>query len=206
VPGFIPKHNRVVESRAFLDLTKLPSSLIVLGGGVIGCEFACMAAQLGVKVTIVEMLEDILMILDADIRKELRAHLEKKLNIRVLTGKPMENIKADAAKVSGTFGDEKLEAELLLVAVGRRPYTEGLGLDKVGIEKSKPGFIEVDEYCRTSKATIYAIGDVNGGIQLAHNATAQGMVAAENAAGRRRKAETVVPSCIFTSPRLGAWV
>jgi len=150
------------------------------------------------------MLEDILMILDTDVRKELRNHLEKQLNIRVLTGKPMANIKTDAAKVSGTFGEETLEAELLLVAVGRRPYTEGLGLEKVGIEKSKAGFVEVDEYCRTSKATIYAIGDVNGGIQLAHNATAQGIVAAENAVGRRRKAETIVPSCIFTSPEIGS--
>lgn len=204
VPGFIPKHSRIVESRAFLDMTKLPSSLIVLGGGVIGCEFACMAAQLGVKVTIVEMLEDILMVLDADIRRELRTHLEKKLNIRVLTGKPMENIKADNNKVNGTFGDEKLDADLLLVSIGRRPYTEGLGLETVGIEKTKPGFIEVDEYCRTSKATIYAIGDVNGRAQLAHAATAQGISAAENAAGKRSKIEALVPACIFTSPEIGS--
>jgi len=204
VPGFIPKHNRIVESRAFLDMTKLPASLIVLGGGVIGCEFACMAAQLGVKVTIVEMLEDILMILDSDVRRELRTHLEKKLNIRVLTGKPMENIKADASKVSGTFGDEKIEGDLLLVSIGRRPYTEGLGLEKVGIEKTKPGFIEVDDYCRTSKATIYAIGDVNGRAQLAHAATAQGITAAENAVGQHNKIESLVPACIFTSPEIGS--
>jgi dihydrolipoamide dehydrogenase len=203
VPGFIPKHDRVMESRAFLGMTKLPSSLIVLGGGVIGCEFACMASQLGVKVTIVEMLEDILMILDADIRKELRTHLEKKLNIRVLTGKPMENIKADNSKVSGTFGEEKLDADLLLVSIGRRPYTEGLGLEKVGIEKNKPGFIEVDDFCRTSKAGIYAIGDVNGRAQLAHAATAQGITAAENACGKRSKIEALIPACIFTSPEVG---
>ena len=204
MPGFLPRHSRVVESRGFLDLTKLPSSLIVLGGGVIGCEFACMAAQLGVKVTIVEMLEDILMILDTDVRRELRSHLEKKLGVRVLAGKPMEKIQADDKKVGGVFGEEALEAELLLVSIGRRPYTEGLGLDKAGIEKSKAGFIEVDDYCRTSKASIYAIGDVNGRAQLAHAATAQGITAAENACGKRSKAETLVPACIFTSPEIGS--
>src|SRR3989339_262795 len=111
VPGFIPKSDRIVESKAFLNLKKLPSSLIVLGGGVIGCEFACMAAQLGCKVTVVEMLEDILIILDADVRRELRSNMEKSLGIRVLTGKPMEKIVAGKSSVSGMVGDEKVEAE-----------------------------------------------------------------------------------------------
>ena len=87
MPGFLPKHERVVESRAFLDIKELPKSMIVLGGGFIGCELACMAAMLGVKVTIVELLEDILLLLDADVRREVRAHMEKNLGIRVLTGK-----------------------------------------------------------------------------------------------------------------------
>ena len=89
MPGFLPKHERVVESRGFLDLTKLPGSMLVLGGGFIGCELACMAAMLGVKVTIVELLEDILLLLDADVRREVRAHMEKDLGIRVLTGKAL---------------------------------------------------------------------------------------------------------------------
>jgi len=205
VPGFIPKDSRIVESKAFLALTKLPASLIVLGGGVIGCEFACMAAQLGSKVTVVEMLEDILITLDADVRRELRGSMEKQLGIRVLTGKPLEKIAAGKTVVSGMFGDEKVEAEMMIVAIGRRPVTAGLGLEKAGIEKNKAGFIPVDEYCRTSVATIYAIGDVNGGIQLAHAATSQGVTAAENILGRqRRKAEKLVPSCIFTSPEIGS--
>ena len=87
VPGFLPKHPRVVESRAFLDLTTLPKSMIVLGGGYIGCELACMAAMLGVRVTIVELLEDILQLADADVRREVRSHMEKKLGIRILTGR-----------------------------------------------------------------------------------------------------------------------
>ena len=97
MPGFLPKHERVVESRSFLEITKLPESLLVLGGGFIGCELAGMAAQLGVKVTIVELLEDILLLLDADVRREVRDNMEKALGIRVLTGKALENIQANDA-------------------------------------------------------------------------------------------------------------
>lgn len=203
VPGFIPRHERVMESRRFLELTKLPDHIVVLGGGVIGCEFACMAAQLGVRVTVVEMLEDILMILDADVRGELRKHMEA-IGIRVLTGKPLQDIKADAKGVSGMFGDEKVEGDLLLVAIGRKPYTKDLGLEKIGIVPNKAGFIEVDDTCRTKVAGVYAIGDVNGRAQLAHAATAQGVVAAENARGKRRTIDALVPACIFTSPEIGS--
>lgn len=205
MPGFLPKSDRVVESKAFLALTKLPASLIVLGGGVIGCEFACMAASLGVRVVIVEMLEDILVIMDADVRRELRGNMEKHLGIRIMTGKAMEQVVAGKDKVSGMVGGEKIEADMMLVAIGRRPVTRGLGLDKAGIETNKAGFVPVDEFCRTSVATIYAIGDVNGGIQLAHAATSQGITAAENILGKqRKKAETLIPSCIFTEPEIGS--
>jgi dihydrolipoamide dehydrogenase len=160
---------------------------------------------LGSKVTVVEMLEDILIILDGDIRRELRANMEKNLGIKVLTGKPLEKITAGKDKVSGMFGDEKLEAEMMIVAVGRRPVTKGLALEKAGIATNKAGFIPVDEFCRTSVATIYAIGDVNGGIQLAHAATSQGITAAENICNKqRKKSENLIPSCIFTSPEIGS--
>lgn len=206
MPGFLPRHGRVVESRAFLDLTRLPSSMIVLGGGVIGCEFACMAAQLGVKVAVVEMLEDILMIVDTDVRRELRNHMEKNLGIRVLTGKPLEKIAADNKKVSGSFGEETLQADLLLVSVGRRPFTQDLGLEKIGVDVNKGGFIETDATCRTAVSNVFAIGDVTQlGPQLAHAATSQGITAAENAVnGGRAKVETLVPSCIFTAPEIGS--
>jgi dihydrolipoamide dehydrogenase len=205
MPYFLPKSKRVVDSRAFLGMKKLPGSLIVLGGGVIGCEFACMAAQFGVKVTLVEMLKDVLMPLDADIRNELRRGMEKELGIRVLTGKALEDVEADASCVKGKFGDEKIEADMLLVAVGRCPVTGDLELDKAGLGVMESGHIEVDEYCRTGVATVYAIGDVTVGLQLAHLATSEGITAAENACGLGpRKRETVVPSCIFTVPEIGS--
>ena len=176
--------------------------MIVLGGGFIGCEIASMAAMLGVEVTIVELLADILMLLDADLRGEVRAHMEKTLGIRVLTGKPLADIAADANGASGRCGDETLRADLLLNAVGRRPVTDGLNLAAAGLEANARGFIDADDYCRTKAATIFAIGDVTGKTQLAHFATAQGIVAAENAVGKKpRRHETLVPNVIFTAPK-----
>jgi dihydrolipoamide dehydrogenase len=216
VPGFLPKHPRVVESRGFLDLDKLPESLLVLGGGYIGCELACMAAQCGangaqsaIKVTIVELLEDILLLLDADVRREVRAHMEQQLGIRVLTGKALEKIAADDNGVRGQCGDEMLEAELLLVSVGRKPVTDGLKLENAGLKTNERGFIEADDYGRTNVATIYAIGDVTGKVQLAHYATAQAIAAASNACPpgracghRLQRHDTLVPGVIFTSPEV----
>ena len=204
MPGFLPKHARVVESRGFLDINKLPASMLVLGGGFIGCELACMAAMLGVKVTIVELLEDILLLLDPDVRREVRAHMEKNLGIRVLTGKALEKIAANDQGVTGSFGDEVLKADLLLSAIGRKPVTEGLKPENAGVKLTERGFIEADDYCRTNVATIFAIGDVTGKIQLAHYATAQGVAAAENAVSQKpHKHDTIVPNVIFTSPEVG---
>ncbi len=204
MPGFLPRHERVVESRAFLNLRALPASALILGAGIIGCEFACMLAQLGVKVTMVELLEDIVAVVDADVRRELRRHMEKSLGIRILTGVTLEDITADDRGVRGRAGQENLEADLLLVSLGRKPVTSSLKLENAGLTPNERGFLDVDDYGRTSVATIYAVGDVTGGPQLAHAATAQGLVAAENACGRYlHKNETLVPNCIFTTPEIG---
>ena len=204
VPAFLPRHERVVESRGFLNLRALPATTLILGGGIIGCEFACMLAQLGVQVTMVELLEDIIAGVDADVRRELRRHMEKTLGIRILTGVTLEEITADGRGVRGRAGQETLEADLLLVALGRKPGTSSLKLENAGLAPNEHGFLDVDAYGRTRVATIYAVGDVTGGPLLAHAATAQGLVAAENACGRySRKNETVVPNCIFTTPEIG---
>jgi dihydrolipoamide dehydrogenase len=192
-----------MDSRAFLDLTELPKRLLVLGGGVIGCEFACMAAALGTKVTVVEMLEDIVMVLDRDVRRVLRKRMEA-LGIVILTGAPLSNIAASKDKVTGTYKDQTLEGDVLLVAVGRRPNTAALDLARAGVKVDERGTIPVDVRCRTNIASIFAIGDlVTGSIQLAHAATQQGVTAAEAAAGLKSKVEKICPSCIFTSPEIG---
>ena len=200
-PRFLPKSERIVESRAFLDLAALPRSIIVMGGGVIGCEFACMAAQLGAEVTIVEMLEEILAPLDTDVRRELKRHMESKLKIRILTGKPLEAVTVEGDRVRGSVDDQKVEADLLLVSVGRVPATDALNVERIGLKRPTNGQIPVDEFCATRIAGVFAIGDATGGLQLAHRATSQGVTAAENAcSATRRKVETVIPSCYFTSP------
>jgi dihydrolipoamide dehydrogenase len=164
-----------------------------------------MLAQLDVRVTIVELLDDILSFLDGDVRGEVRRHMERALGIRIFTGKTIEDIAADDHGIRGAVGEQKVEADLLLAALGRRPVTEELRLENAGLSTGSQGFIEVDEYCRTQVATIYAIGDVTGGTQLAHAATSQGLVAAENACTRGlRKNEKYVPYCIFTSPEVAA--
>ncbi|MEI6211171.1 MAG: dihydrolipoyl dehydrogenase [bacterium] len=204
MPGFLPKHPRVLESRGFLDLTSLPASLLILGGGVIGCEFACLAAQLGVKVTVVEMLEDIVMVLDRDVRRVLKRRMES-LGVTVLTGAPLTDIVADDRQVTGKYKDQTVTGDLLLVAIGRKPNTAGLELARAGIALNERGQIPVDACCRTAVANIFAVGDVTAGsTQLAHAATAQGVAAAENAAGQQTRGEKIVPACIFTSPEIGA--
>ncbi len=203
MPGFIPRAPQIMESRAFLELKALPKRLLILGGGVIGCEFACMAAALGTEVTIVEMLEDIVMALDRDVRRVLRKRMEG-LGIKILTGAPLTDIEAKKGVVTGKYKDQTLEGDLLLVAIGRRPNTAALDLARAGVKVDERGTIPVDAHCRTNISNIFAVGDlVTGSIQLAHAATQQGITAAENAAGLRTKVEAICPACIFTSPEIG---
>jgi len=206
MPNALPRDKRIVDSRGFLGLAELPETMIVMGGGIIGCEFACMAAQLGVEVTVAEILDDITIALDTDIRRELRRHMEKSLHIRVLTGHPLTGIRAGKKGVSGRHGSERLTTQLLLVSTGRRPVTAGLSLGKAGLEPTESGAIEIDNFCRTAASTIYAAGDATeGSTQLAHAATSQGITAAENACCTNRvAAETLIPACIFTSPEIGS--
>ncbi|MCF7817158.1 MAG: dihydrolipoyl dehydrogenase [Kiritimatiellales bacterium] len=203
VPGFIPKHERIVESRAFLELEQLPKSLLVLGGGYIGCELACMAAGLGVKVTIVELLADVLMLLDKDIRQVVKKNMKDALGMTLLTGAPMANIAATDKGVTAIAGDQKLEADMLLVAIGRSPVTDGLNLEAAGVKTNERGYIAVDELSRTNVPGIYCIGDVSGRMQLAHAATSQAVYAVEHALKDEEKIEEVViPGVIFTSPEV----
>ncbi len=203
VPDFIPKHARIVESRAFLDQEELPKSLLVLGGGYIGCELACMAAGLGVKVTVVELLADVLMLLDKDVRQIVKRKMKKELGMTLLTGDALENIQATDNGVTATAGDTRLEADMLLVAIGRSPVTDGLNLEAAGVTVNEHGYVEVDEQSRTNVPNVYCIGDVSGRMQLAHAATSQAIYAAEHALrGEEKSEETVIPGVIFTSPEV----
>jgi dihydrolipoamide dehydrogenase len=203
VPGFIPQHDRIVESRAFLELEELPESLLVLGGGYIGCELACMAAGLGVKVTVVELLADVLMLLDKDVRQVVKKSMKGSLGMTLLTGAAMEDIKATDRGVTATAGDKKIKADMLLVAIGRSPVTDGLNIEAAGVQLSEHGYVDVDDLSRTNIPNIYCIGDVSGRMQLAHAATSQAVYAVEHMLQDEEKIEEVViPGVIFTSPEV----
>ncbi len=203
-PGFVPNAPTVSYSREALERPSLPGSLAILGGGVIGCEFACMYARLGVKVTLVEMLPEILPMVDPDVARAVRAEMAK-LGIEVLAGTKVEKITADSKSVRLQIPERELVQENLLVCIGRRPYTAGLNLAAAGLATDARGLIPVDERCRTQAPGIYAIGDNCGVIQYAHRASAMGICAANNATGKAdTHSDRLVPGCIFTLPEIGA--
>jgi len=204
MPEFIPKSPLILDSTDLLNIQEVPKSLIILGGGVIGCEFACLLSELGTEITIVEMLPDILPGLDIEISKQMGRELKKR-KIKVLTGKPLENITVSETGVTGIVGTKELSAEYMLVSIGRLPVTDGLNIVTTGVHVDEKGFIPVDNQCRTNISNIYAIGDVTGRIQLAHLASAMAITAAENACGNDDKfSDRFVPGCVYTNPEIGS--
>ncbi len=193
----------VINSDGALNLDKLPDSILIIGGGVIGMEFAQVMKRVDVDVTVVEMLPQILPYEDAEIAKGFAGMVQKE-GIEIHTSTSVSKIEDKKGKKLVTFGDKQKEVDLVLVAVGRSPYTEGLGLDKVGVAMDK-GFIKVNEYLETSVPGIYAIGDVIGNYMLAHMATAEGETAAMNVLGGRHKMSyRSVPRAVYTSPEVAS--
>ncbi|HPD17620.1 MAG TPA: dihydrolipoyl dehydrogenase [Planctomycetota bacterium] len=194
---------RIVTSDEALRLSRLPESVFILGGGYIGCEFASIFAQLGAQVTVVEMLDRLLPTLDAEVAAEITKAL-KRQKVKVLVGTRMEGIQSGASGVKATLSNgAALEADLALVCTGRRLLSADLGLEEAGA-KVENGAIAIDEHCETSVAGLYAIGDVTGKLLLAHVASAQGIVAAEHAAGRNARMDyRCVPAAVFTNPEVG---
>ena len=215
-PGSIPSvvpipgvdGSGVITSDDALRLTEIPQSLLIIGGGAIGVEFATIFAKLGTEVTIVEMLPQIIPTEDLELAKSLKGVLERE-GIKIFTGAQVGRIEDDSegdklVTVNTGEGEQKLTAELVLVAVGRKPSLEGLGLEGVGI-KTERGSIIVNDRMETGVPGIYAAGDAVGGILLAHVASAEGEVAAENALGKDSVMDyRVVPRCIYTMPEIAA--
>ncbi len=195
---------KVFTSDEILDLRQLPKSIIIIGGGYIGCEFATFFAEAGTSVTVVEMLDAILLRTDGEVVKEMTNVLRKK-KVKLLTGTKVGKIEKEKDSVSVTLPDGKsLSADILLCCTGRKAVTSGLGFEEVGLSLQN-GFVPVDERCRTSREGIFAIGDITGKMQLAHFASRQGIVAAEVACGLdSRMKENVCPSAIFTHPEIAS--
>jgi len=194
---------RVHDSRSFFaKVTNLPASLVIVGGGVIGCEFASMLNAFGVKVTVVELLDRLLPMEDVEISKALTKSFDK-AGITVKTGVKVDNVQVTAKGVTCDVAGAALAAEMMLVAVGRANNVPEIGLEQVGVKIEK-NTVVVDERMQTSVAGIFAIGDITGKAQLAHVASAQALVAADNATGRRAQMDyRIVPNCIFTLPEIG---
>jgi dihydrolipoamide dehydrogenase len=197
-------HPAVLTSETTLELTQIPQSLLIVGAGVIGCEFASIFGPLGTQITMVEMMDRILPQEDKRVSLMMKQILQKR-GINIFTHTRLEEI-TDYQKGSLTArldNGEKISAEKMLVCVGRSPYTEGVGLEKLDLRLSQKGNILVNERMQTSGERVYAIGDVVGGYFLAHVAFEEGIVAAENALGVDSKIDyTSIPNCIFTSPQI----
>ena len=201
IPG-IDKEG-VVNSDGVLAAETCPESVVIIGGGVIGIEFATLFSTLGKKVTIIEMLPKIMGPTDDEI-SSLMATVLKKRGVEIHLNAKVVSIE-DGMKVVYEEDGKTCEAlgEQVVVAIGRRPVTKDMGFEAAGVKLTDRGFVEIDEHCRTNVENIYAIGDITGKIQLAHVASAQGHCAADNCAGIATKLDyNIVPSCIYTSPEI----
>ena len=208
VPVAATDGERVLNSDHILQLARVPESLVVLGGGAVGTEFASIFASFGSRVTIVEMLPRLLPIEDQDVSKEL-ARAFRKRGIKSLTGTRLAGVERTEAGLSlaleGDGDSAPLEAEMLLVAVGRAPVTDDLGLEDVGVTTDK-GYVEVDDRMRTAVDGVYAIGDVVQTPWLAHVASAEGILAVEQMAGLEPRPLDYghVPSVTYCDPEVGS--
>ena len=210
LPGLEPDPEFILTNIEILNLTAVPKSLIIIGAGAVGVEFASIFHRFGTEVTVVEMLPRMVPVEDEDISKELERNF-KKQKIRVETGARAENIRKTgtgvALKLVTSSGkEEELQAEKLLVAVGRKPNTEKIGLENTKVKLDR-GFIQVDSNQQTAEPGVYAIGDVVAGTpQLAHVATREGMIAVAHMAGKAAVPinKNRIPGCTYTEPGIGS--
>jgi dihydrolipoamide dehydrogenase len=196
---------RCVDSTGLLAQDRVPGRLVVLGGGIIGCEFASIFQRFGSQVTIVEMLDTLIPQEDADAAKELAKQLGRR-GISLQLGKQCSKISDDGSQLTVHYGDgETVEADLMLVSVGRGPLVEGIGLEEAGVEYDRRAGIATDEHRRTNVSHIYAVGDCAGYWQLAHTAFREGEVAAENSMGHEAVIDSpAVPRPIYTDPEIAS--
>ena len=199
----VPGMDTAYTSDDVLAAKFLVSNVIIIGGGVIGIEFATLFASLGKKATIIEMMPEILPGTIPEITAKTRAILKKKGVEFILGAKVTEVVNGRTVRFEKDGAADERKAQAVIVCAGRRPMTRDCGLENIGLETDRRGFIEVDDHLRTAVEGVYAIGDITGKIQLAHVASAQGMAAAANCAGQDRAMRyDRIPACIYTSPEI----
>ena len=208
LPGVKIDQERIVDSTGALELPEVPNRLVVIGGGVIGLELGSVWRRLGSIVTVVEFLDQILPGFDGDVRKEANKILKKQgLEFRLSTKVTKAERKGDVVTLTlepaAGGASEAIEADVVLVSIGRRPNTEGLGLEKAGLQTNSRGQIETDHDFRTKVPGIWAIGDVIPGPMLAHKAEDEGIAVAENIAGLTGIVNhDVIPTVVYTMPEI----
>ena len=204
LPMFPVDGYEIMTSQEALDIPRIPERLLIVGGGVEGCEFASLYAGLGSRVTIVEMMSRVLPLEDEEISTLIERELKKR-HVRIIVGNSVQSVDKAGAGLTAELADgERLDCNAILVSVGRRCNTTGIGLEAVGVKLGDKGEIEVDDRLETNVPGVYAIGDVVGKTMLAHVASAQGKVAVENLAGNPKAMnDDVVPVGIFTLPEIG---
>lgn len=200
----------IVSSTGALSLAKVPQHLVVVGAGVIGSELGSVWSRLGAKVTVVEFLDKVLGPMDGEVSKQFQKLMEKQ-GIEYKLGAKVTGVEKTATGAKVTFepvkggSAETLEADIVLVATGRRPYTDGLGLEQAGVKLDERGRVDVDAHWQTSVAGIYAIGDVVKGPMLAHKAEDEGVALAEILAGQKGHVNyDVIPSVVYTEPEVAS--
>ena len=203
IPGI--DREGVQNSDGVLSNEELPEKVVIIGGGVIGIEFATLYSSFGKKVTVVEALPRILNTMDEDVSAAMTDVLAAR-GVEIHTDAKVTEIKDGPVVVYEENGKKgEADGELVVVAIGRRPLTKDIGLETAGVRVNEKGFIEVNDKLETSVPNIYAIGDITGKIQLAHVASTQGLVAAANAAGGSKKMDySIVPSVIYSNPEIAA--
>lgn len=205
IPAFPIDGKRILTSDHLLELENLPKSILIIGAGVIGCEWACMLSLLDVEVTMVEMLDHALPMEDADSSKLFEREL-KKNKITLYTKTKVEEVTPGPDGIRAKLSNDKvIDANQVLVSIGRKFNTEDIGLEEVGVKMNDNGSIKTTDDMRTNVKNIFAIGDVRGEILLAYTATHDGTVAVENALGGKAKKNYLgVPSVIFTHPEVAS--
>jgi dihydrolipoamide dehydrogenase len=205
IPVFPIDGKRILSSDHAISPDSIPSSLLIIGAGVIGCEFAFIYKEFGADVTMVEMMPRAVSTEDEEISSLLERELKKR-KIKLLADISTDKVEITDTGVKATLSDGKtVEAEKMLVSIGRAVNSQNIGLENVGVKTGQKGEIIVDSHLETNVEGIYAIGDVTGGIMLAHLASKEGLVAAENAAGGKASVNyDVIPAAIFTSPEVGS--
>jgi dihydrolipoamide dehydrogenase len=200
IPGVDLEH--VVDSTGILNRESLPDHLVVVGGGVIGCEFACMYASVGVKVTVLEAMSEICPNLDPEVSESLREGLTKK-GVTFTLGAKVESISPDKVTYADESGSKEIESDLVLVATGRRPNTNDLGLEELGLDIEPRGGVRVDTRGATNIPGLWAAGDVTGRAWLAHAASRMAEVVVNNITGRKDHMRyDTMPAVVYTSPEV----